>query len=580
MKTLPTALGPYWLIRQIGEGAFSEVFLAYKGGKGYLIKCLREDRAKHERAVDHFLREVRISTHVSHPNIVFFVDHGKIDNIYFAVMDLDVGLGLNIFMGEWLRAKKMIPLPLSLYIVRSVLSALTYLHETTAFKNSNSVLFHGDLSPDNILVTHEGEVKLMDFGSGGQESFSDTASLLYGKLAYLPYEVSQRKALSPATDIYSLGVISYFLLFGQKPFEGKGAAELLTAVQTQDVPHADASKVVKYRKEETKLRIFFNQALNKDPALRFKNADTFATAFFGIKFREEEASSPEEFLKHSDPTFVRALQNLRALWMKDLDTFAKDAANANVLIREPASVRVEDILAQEEVRSHPRVRMTDDRVKVDLATKDFKWRSTFGVVELSQGGLLMEWKALPTNTGSRYPIFLDLSDGKPVIPTIGEVRYEIAKANSIFAGVRFAEMSPDNSARLEKFVERKLKSVRLHQSLRIQSQLGPKEEVLEVFFRSTIEWRKECEQNVRHGGITVRTKKPYETGTKVAVRIHLPEGDKEFLFRGSVVYCWAIQSDVAETQRKHGVGIQLDLTVEQLKALSLSILKPGGETKS
>lgn len=222
-------IGPYRVLRELGSGGMGVVYLAMRSDEVYrrlaAVKVIRPE-LKTNPLKSRFLQEREILARLDHSNIARIIDGGETaDGLPYFVMDYVDGLALDIFCRD-----NRANMQQRLNLFRQTCEAVQYLHD-------NNVL-HRDLKPANILVTHNGQVKLLDFGvsklDGGLQS-TVTTGLPILTAGYASPEQIASKTVTRASDIYSLGVVLYELLTGVRPlkFDGLGLPEILTTVSTQ-----------------------------------------------------------------------------------------------------------------------------------------------------------------------------------------------------------------------------------------------------------------------------------------------------------------------------------------------------------
>jgi len=222
-------IGPYRVLRELGAGGMGVVYLAMRSDEAYrrlvAVKVIRPElRANPLKG--RFLQEREILGRLDHPNIARIVDGGNTpDGLPYFVMDYVDGLPLD----EYCRQKRA-TLDERLDLFRQTCEAVQYLH-------ANHVL-HRDLKPANILVTHTGQVKLLDFGVSkltGEFAGTQTTGMPILTAGYASPEQITSKKVTEAADIYSLGVVLYELLTGVRPlkFDGLNLTQILTAITLQ-----------------------------------------------------------------------------------------------------------------------------------------------------------------------------------------------------------------------------------------------------------------------------------------------------------------------------------------------------------
>ena len=551
------SLGPYSLLEEIGEGGLSKIYLAVKNGRPYAVKCLKERDSKDGQITSDFIREIRILAALDHPNIPKIFDEGKSDETHFVAMELLLGVTVQELIDSWKISTTPVPLPFTLFVIRECCRILSYLHKTTAFENSRSVLFHGDVSPDNLMITQEGAIKLMDFGSAGQETAADPKTRHFGKIHYLPPETLRREPIATGVDVYSLGVLAYHLLFGRLPFEGNSKLELFGAIQKASIPRAPCSQWVKSSNEESALHIFFNKALHKDPTLRFTNVEEFERSFFRVRFTEEPFKEPAEIIGGLPSELSRSIKEKDRKWLELIRGHAIET-NQSVLKVAP-KIRTESLLAQVDRRKHARFAPKDIAVTAEVLDVVDRAKLKFAVHELSKGGMRVKWEGLNPRIGTDYPIVLYLGPGYRPTKVIAKLLYETTVHSQKFASFQFDEMSEFDRKSLNHFLEN-----RVNDELPDKKGASPipsAPEILDVYFGDRDSFKDELHRNVKHGGMYVESPKAWNQGDRIQIRIHLPDTFQRILLKGTVV----MSNRLAE--KKHGVALELDLKPEEIAKL-------------
>lgn len=216
--TTPLFAERYQLKEKLGEGAMGEVHLAIDAllsGSVVALKILRKELVQDERAVERFLREVSLTRDVTHKNVVRTFDAGVYEGSVYLTMEHVKGRTLEKLISE----DGIETEPLCRILIQ-ICHGLTAIHE----KN----IVHRDLKPSNIIISDEGVVKIADFGVA-RPHVSDLThhEEIVGSALYLPPELWHGKAISPASDLYALGVIGYQLATGLAPFDSETSHELM-----------------------------------------------------------------------------------------------------------------------------------------------------------------------------------------------------------------------------------------------------------------------------------------------------------------------------------------------------------------
>lgn len=202
-------LGRFQLEKSLGKGGFGEVFLALDDqGKPAAVKVLRSEVAEDESARKRFFREIEVLSKLRHPNIVHIYDWGEADGRGYLCMEYLEGESLGDLLARGARLDR----ELLLRLLQDIGGALESVHQQG--------LVHRDVKPDNIFIESNGRFKLMDFGTAVSDDMTRATQtgMALGTPAYMAPEQIGGK-LNPASDQYSLGVVAFLLLTGQKPFE-------------------------------------------------------------------------------------------------------------------------------------------------------------------------------------------------------------------------------------------------------------------------------------------------------------------------------------------------------------------------
>jgi serine/threonine protein kinase/predicted ATPase len=276
--------GKYQLLRRIGIGGMAEVFLARTSvaqglSKQLVIKKIHPAFARSRQFAAMFVDEARIALGLNHPNIVQVFDFGQLGENYFLAMEYVEGFDLLRVMQEVSRRRGMVPLGLCAYIVQQVAKGLDYAHRKTDDFGEPLGIVHRDVSPQNVLLSHDGAVKIVDFGIARAIDMQEEEGVVKGKFAYMAPEQARGEVVDRRADVYSAGVVLFELATGRPMFPGKGK-DVLVQVKEGAVPRPrDFNREIPHELEEIILR-----AIAFDPGDRFQTGRDLQNALGRFQF--------------------------------------------------------------------------------------------------------------------------------------------------------------------------------------------------------------------------------------------------------------------------------------------------------
>ena len=229
----PDRIGPYQLLAKLAEGGMGTVYLARMTGpagftKLAVVKQLKEDLLGSRRFAELFLDEARLAARLTHPNVVHTYGAGEDDgHLYLAMEYLDGQPWSRV--QRRLRAAHALPLKAQLKVLTDTLNGLHYAHELKGFDGKPFNVVHCDISPQNVFVTYDGQVKVVDFGvARAAHNKRDTGeSVFLGKVGYCAPEQARGEAVDRRADIFSVGVMLFEALTGERFSVGEGAVKTL-----------------------------------------------------------------------------------------------------------------------------------------------------------------------------------------------------------------------------------------------------------------------------------------------------------------------------------------------------------------
>lgn len=230
--------GKYELLAKLGQGGMAEVFLARavlaEGLQKLLaIKKIHTAFSETPRFLSMFQEEAKIALDLNHPNVVQVFDYGSLGGTFFLVMEYVDGMDLMRLIKKALRT---LPFGLSAYIVQQLALGLSYAHRKRDAYGTPLEIVHRDISPQNVLISMDGAVKLVDFGIAKARDQQEEEGVVKGKFAYMSPEQASGRAVDARADIYSTGILLYELVTGRTPFGHLRGKEALQAVQKAEIP--------------------------------------------------------------------------------------------------------------------------------------------------------------------------------------------------------------------------------------------------------------------------------------------------------------------------------------------------------
>jgi serine/threonine-protein kinase len=290
MDGLPRRFGKYTLIRKLATGGMAELFLAIQKSVAGFEKLIVIKRILPSRTADHafvemLLHEARVAATLSHPNIVQVFDVGSVDGTYFIAMEHVHGEDLRSIVRQ-MKKKDVTEFPLehALSIVLGMCAGLAYAHEKRDLDGTPLNIVHRDISPQNVVVTFTGDVKVVDFGIAKSDTrMEDTKNgRLKGKIPYMSPEQARGENIDWRSDIFAAGVLLFELTTGKRLFKGTSEYDTLKLIVERDYPLPSQARFG-YPRE---LEVIVMRALAKDRDQRWQSAREMQAAIEEFVRRE------------------------------------------------------------------------------------------------------------------------------------------------------------------------------------------------------------------------------------------------------------------------------------------------------
>jgi serine/threonine-protein kinase len=267
--------GRYKIQRRVADGGMAEIFLATQMGrdgfqKPVILKRIHSAIYSDPQFRNMFIDEAHISMSLAHSNIAQVLDLGASAGRYFLVLELVDGWDLGRVLHRAAAAGVRLPRELSLHITAEVCRALAYAHAKTDGERPLEIV-HRDVSPHNVLLSEQGEVKLTDFGIAKAMNKREHTGVgvVKGKVAFMSPEQALGKPIDSRSDLFSLGTVLYLLVTRTRPFEGPSELETLLRVQKGEfrAPQQAAPDL------QPQVAALVSRAMHPDPDQRFQTAD-------------------------------------------------------------------------------------------------------------------------------------------------------------------------------------------------------------------------------------------------------------------------------------------------------------------
>jgi serine/threonine protein kinase len=262
------AIANYRLVELKGSGGMANVYKAIQLSleRPVALKVMHPHLQSNEAFIARFEKEAKRAAMLQHENIVSIIDYGSDNGEYYIAMEFIDGISLS----EMLKKQPRMPLEISLYICHQVAEGLKYAHSMN--------IIHRDIKPANILLSIDGRVLITDFGiakAGGDLSITSTGQVI-GSPAYMSPEQAAGKTLDHRSDLFSLGIILYETISGERPFKGETYQYMVTSIMS-DLPQPLGELRTDVNPEINSL---VQKALIKPADSRFQSADDFSEAVF------------------------------------------------------------------------------------------------------------------------------------------------------------------------------------------------------------------------------------------------------------------------------------------------------------
>ncbi|HEY8087209.1 MAG TPA: protein kinase, partial [Polyangiaceae bacterium] len=358
------AFGRYRLLERLGQGGMAEVFKAKSYGvegfeKILVIKRILPELGRSQDFVEMFIHEAKLAVRLSHANIVQVFDLGKApstdgagvppSDAYYIAMEFVHGLDLASVLARSRRQQLALPIQLGVYVASEVAKGLDHAHRRRDEQMRPLGIVHRDVSPQNVLLSFEGEVKVTDFGIAKargaleQDSVEDTRSRkLQGKFGYMSPEQARGESVDARSDLFSLGTLLYECVAGVNPFSAPTTFETLRRVQACEYPPVELLRP----DAPPDLVAILKTAMAKQPGDRYADAGRMYEALLAFLYAQGSrfgAHDLAEFLSRFRDVVEGTTGNLMPEPMLEADQAPPGTERTPVEIpssRQASSVRI------------------------------------------------------------------------------------------------------------------------------------------------------------------------------------------------------------------------------------------------
>ena len=273
--------GKYLLLERLAVGGMAEVFLGKSFGiegfeKVIAIKRILPTMAEDRDFIEMFIDEAKIAGHLNHVNIAPIYELGKIGDAHYIAMEYVWGKDLLQIMNRFRKTRKKMPYGMVAFIAGRMCAALGYAHAKRDRHGRPLHLIHRDISPQNILVSYEGAVKLIDFGiaKAASRTTKTQAGVLKGKFGYMSPEQVRGNEIDHRSDLFAVGTCLWEMITGERLFVGESDFSTLEKVR-----HADVVSPKTLRPDvPAALDAIVMRALTQEPDARFQTAEELQRA--------------------------------------------------------------------------------------------------------------------------------------------------------------------------------------------------------------------------------------------------------------------------------------------------------------
>jgi serine/threonine protein kinase len=375
--------GEYKILKKIATGGMAEVFLAKRiGMKGFekllAIKRIHPQFSENEEFIAMFIDEAKLAARLNHRNIVQIYDFGSQQDSYYIAMEYIFGKDLRSIMKKSKARGEHLPLAQCAYIITEAAKGLEYAHTLKDHFGKPLQIIHRDISPQNILLSYEGEVMLADFGiaKAASKSTETRAGVLKGKILYMSPEQAWGKTIDRRSDLYSLGVVLYEMATNRKIFDADSEFSMLEKVRNAEVEFPPDI----FENLPKNFLHIIKKALEKNPQNRYQSAHEMRVDLENYLLTTQERLNEKIIADYLKRLFKDEIEEERKILTESTEILIEKPSPAEPVIK-PAIQERERITV-------PRRVSEEDKKRGGWASLDVRMKVVMIVILCILGGLV------------------------------------------------------------------------------------------------------------------------------------------------------------------------------------------------
>jgi serine/threonine-protein kinase len=371
----------YRCVLRLDSGGMAEVFLAVSQGvagfnKLFVLKRLREALAENDEHRAMFLHEARLAARLNHPNVVQTYEVGEDGGGIFIAMEYLEGQPLSRLRRELVKQDMTVSQAIHARIVSEVLCGLHYAHELTDYDGTPLRIVHRDVSPQNVFITYDGQVKLVDFGIAKTHDSGTQAGIFKGKFAYTAPEQLRGEGIDRRADVFTAGILLWEMLTNHKLLAADNPAQTFARLLNEPIPtvRSLAPNV------DDRLEAIVMRALERNPANRYQSAQAMRDALEEFLVASTQTVRQDQIAKLLGDLFRAERARVQKAIKDELAGFLHSPSSSRVVAAPRLPPSGDDSVSLRAHGSLPALRalQTDDGPEIEIAPNGKRARSRVG----------------------------------------------------------------------------------------------------------------------------------------------------------------------------------------------------------